>query len=161
MARPLAWGDTTLDILLVDGTNFTALNLLLNVTASDTISTMRIVGKLQVVPSSLSTAVDNISVVDLGIGVTSQEAFAAQVLPDPHANEQPPRGWLWKDRSAAVYGNNSGTIESWNYPVMRFDIRSSRKVDRGILFLNGRSAFTVGVAFSWRLVGHIRVLCAT
>ncbi len=38
-------------------------------------------------------------IVDIGIGITSQEAFAAGVLADPDtANDQPSRGWIYRTR---------------------------------------------------------------
>ena len=163
MARPLAWGDTLVNVLMVDVVDMTPLNLLVTLTSSDTISTMRIVGHLMVIPENLDTNVVYQQGVNLGIGVASVEAFTANVLPDPSSpSESPPRGWLWVDELVQLYSNSATFgVEVYSFPEVRFDIRSSRKVDRGVLFLNGRSISLGNTGESVRLVGRIRVLCAT
>ncbi len=163
MARPLAWGDTVVNVLLVSAVNMSPLDLLANLTAADTITAMRIVGHLKVIPESLDTNVVFQQAVDLGIGVSSVESFAANVLPDPNSpSESPPRGWLWTDRMVCLYSNSATFgIELYSIPEVRFDIRASRKVDRGNLFLNGASITLGNTAENVRLVGRIRVLCAT
>ena len=163
MARPLAWGDTLVNVLLVSGVNMGPLNLLSTLTPSDTISSMRIVGHLVVIPENLDTNVVFQQAVNLGIGVSAEEAFTANVLPDPVTpGESPARGWLWVDQLVILYSNSATFgVETYRYPEVKFDIRSSRKVDRGTLYLNGRSETLGNTAESVRLVGRIRVLCAT
>jgi len=162
MARPLAWGDTRLDVLLVDAVPMTAINLLLNLTASDTITTMRIIGKLKLILADIDTNITTQVQADFGIGVTSTEAFTSNALPDPQTpSEQPARGWLWRDSVVGSYERASGVSATWDFPEIRFDMRSSRRVDRGVCYLNGFQGNVTNTASSWRLVGLIRVLCAT
>ena len=162
MARPLAWSDTIMNIALVDSVAMTAVNLLANMTASDTITTMRIVGRLRLCRDNLATDVENVTHGAFGIGVAALEAFTANVLPDPEAQEDAPaRGWLWRDCAIGCYAKQANQSPALDFPEYRFDIRSSRKVDRGVLYFNGRQSFIGGVAQTWRINGLIRVLCAT
>ena len=91
----------------------------------------------------------------MGIGITSQEAFAAGVLPDPvTAGDKPSRGWIWRG-SIAVAQNGIGS------PVMfdlSADIRASRKIENGELFIVFDSAPGGGTAFTVGLNGLIRTL---
>jgi len=162
MARPLAWADTTLEITMIQAVNITPINLLLNLAPSDTVTTMRIVGHLYVIPASMSVQTSGQYRCDLGIGVTSVEAFNAGVVPDPQTDsERPARGWMWKDR---LYSMKDRLDANNAYAVageVRFDVRSGRKVDRGICYLNAFQSQISGVAQNLILVGLIRVLCAT
>ncbi len=162
MARPLAWGDTLLDVLLVDATPMTAINLLTNLVASDTITTMRVIGRLRLIANDIDVNVTTQTQGSFGIGVTSLEAFSANALPDPQtASEQPARGWLWRESVVGSYERKAGVAAMWTFPEMVFDMRSSRRVDRGVCYLNGFQGNVSNTASSWRLVGLIRVLCAT
>jgi len=163
VARPLAWGDTVVNVALTDAINMTPLNLLANLTAADTITTMRIVGHLYVRIQNHDLNVSSTQAVDLGIGVSAPEAFIANVLPDPNQDlESPARGWLWTDRLLTSFSNSSTFgIELYERAEVRFDIRSSRKVDKGVLYLNGLSSNIDNSPMTTRLTGRIRVLCAT
>ena len=162
MARPLAWGDTVFSTLMVSATPINAVDLLAQLADSDTVTAMRIVGHLYVAPDPVTTQVDGAYQVDVGIGVTSIEAFAANVVPDPNnPSEVPARGWLWVDR---MYCSKRIVIDTGMLETVgevRFDIRSARKVDRGVLYLNAFQSNVSGTANNLRLVGRIRVLCAT
>ena len=93
---------------------------------------------------------------DFGIGVTSQEASAASVLPDPDTpTEYPASGWLWKARMA-VAQNGAGA------PVIHretYDIRSQRKMGIGdLFFIADNNASGVGTTFTVVVSFLIRVL---
>ena len=162
MARPLAWADTILNIALIDSVAMGGINLLTSLEPSDTITTMRIVGRLTLLRDNLATDVSNVTLGNFGIGVAALEAFNVNVLPDPEAQaDAPARGWLWRDSAIGSFSKLANQSPQYVFPEYRFDIRSSRKVDRGVCYFNGRQAFIGGTAQTWRIVGLIRVLCAT
>ena len=95
-----------------------------------------------------------INLIDLGIGVVSQEAFNAGAIPDPDADERPARGWMWKDRLVATQ-NGVGTpivVSTWA------DLHSGRKIYDGELFLIGVNTASLGTTASYRVSGIVRVL---
>jgi len=93
--------------------------------------------------------------VDLAVGITSQEAFAATALPDPNAaTDKPSRGWIWRTRRM-VTQNSAGS------PVhvdVIADMRGARKIENGELFLVVNNSAVVGTAFTVEVSGLVRVL---
>jgi len=94
------------------------------------------------------------------------EAFNANVVPDPsEVVDFPARGWLWKETLIAVGNSVTGppAHDVYMHTEVSADIRSMRKVDKGILYI-ARDAkdFSVSGAFlPVTLVGMVRALCAT
>jgi len=142
------------------------INLLTTLTASDTVTAIRIIIRMHVVPQNLSDNIDGGAVVDMAIGVAALEAFTANVVPDPDvAAETPARGWLWKDRLIAVGNSVTGPPAHDVYygTSLHADVRAMRKVDRGILYL-AIAIRDMGVSGSFlptSVIGSVRVLCAT
>jgi len=162
MPRGRAWGDTLFGELITSGNQFVS-GLLSEMTPSDTITVVRLVGHLVISPSSLIAVADGTQALDVGIGVSAEEAFNAAVLPDPNvAGDIPARGWLWRDRilmgNARVAGLGENVVE---YGHVRFDIRAMRKVDRGILYVSMFNSPIAGTPQSITVVGIIRALCLT
>ena len=96
-----------------------------------------------------------VQVLDIGIGITSQEAFAAGVVADPlTSNDQPSRGWIYRTRKS-VAQNGIGAVVIYE---VHADIRAGRKLDDGECYLvvNNSSAF--GTSFSVAQRGLIRQL---
>jgi len=94
-------------------------------------------------------------IIDLGIGITSQEAFAAGVVADPvTANDQPSRGWIFRARRVVAQNAAGGPVV---HPL-RIDIRASRKLDDGECFLVINNTTDLGTAFTVRAAGLIRQL---
>ena len=91
--------DTLVNMLITEGSQVT--NSLLQGISSDDMrgSTItRIIGTLYTGSSTVAGAW-GASRDDFGIGVVSQEAFNALVVPDPTAqDDQPARGWLYRTR---------------------------------------------------------------
>jgi len=118
------------------------------------------------VPQNLSDNIDGGSVVDLAIGVSATEAFNANVVPDPGSPaDTPARGWLWKDRLIAVGNSVTGPPAHDVYwgTELKADIRSMRKVDRGVLYLAMQFDNTLvsGSFLPVSCIGIVRALCAT
>ncbi len=93
--------------------------------------------------------------VNLAIGVASQEAFAAGILPDPRtATDKPPRGWVYRSH-VGVAQNGVGTLITRELSA---DIRGARKIENGELYLIANSDSLVGTTFAVRVDGLIRTL---
>jgi len=94
-------------------------------------------------------------IMDLGIGITSQEAFAAGALPDPvTAGDQPSRGWVFRQRRV-VAQNGNGSVVLYD---IQFDIRAARKLDDGECFIVIDNTAGLGTAFSVVVTGMVRQL---
>ena len=96
-----------------------------------------------------------IQVASIAIGVASQEAFAASILPDPNvATDKPPRGWVYRT-SQVVAQNGAGAPVSHD---LRADIRGARKIENGELYVIMTNDPVAGTTFSIRMEGLIRTL---
>ncbi len=94
-------------------------------------------------------------VIDIGIGITSQEAFAAGVVADPNvSNDQPSRGWIYRTRRVVAQEATGGNI----LHPLRADIRASRKLDDGECYIVINNTTDLGTAFTVQATGLIRQL---
>ena len=163
MPRPRAWATTLIN------TNFAAVgdtlvaDLLTGLTAADTITVVRLIINLRLWPSNFTDNFDGAGLLDVAIGVSAEEAFdvGSTSLPQPGtANSQPARGWLWRDRLVGI--QNVQAIEhSRIVHDVRADVRSMRKVDRGVLYLHAVSAEAKLTYPDIQLTGIVRALCLT
>ncbi len=161
MPRSRAWGTTMFNALFAtDGTQLLT-NLLSGLTELDTVTAVRLVVHLGVVPNDLLGAIDGTVFLDVGIGVAAKEAFDAGVVPDPDSgDEMPARGWLWRDRLWLSRGTDAvGHVMVAE--GVRADLRAARRVDRGVLYMVTRSSLCTGTFAAPRLVGLVRALCLT
>ena len=91
----------------------------------------------------------------MGIGIASQEAFAAGSLPDPNAsNDQPSRGWIYRNRMVVAQNGVGGPVV---HQISR-DIRSARKLDDGECYIVVDNDVDLGLAFNVQVVGLVRQL---
>ncbi len=90
------------------------------------------------------------------IGIASQEAFAAGVLPDPRtATDKPPRGWVYRSAAGVMQnGATGGQIVT----AVQADIRGARKIENGEVYLIVDSDATAGTAFTVNVRGLVRML---
>ena len=160
MPRPRAWSDTLLGIN-IDGGQL-SFNLLSNLAASDTKTVVRLVGEITFFPSVGVTTGETVQAIDIGVMVVSGEAFTAGVFPDPETDSDTPTlGWLFRTRVGQFVDSSATIPDSWHTPVVRFDIRAGRKVDRGVLVMVMDKSVLDGVAHTLRVVGIVRALCLT
>jgi len=105
-------------------------------------------------------------VIDVGVGVCSDEAFVlgSTAIPDPNIEgDYPMNGWLyiatgWVTQSLPTGGTPTAMWRT--NAVFKADIRTQRKVDRGRLFLKLQNTdITLGQTV--RVVGRVRALCLT
>jgi len=93
----------------------------------------------------------------LGLGVESQEAFAAGVHPDPNvAGDFPARGWVYRG-SWRVFGF-AADQPAVNVARVDLDMRSRRKLENGLSFAVMDNTPMEGVAAVVRVTGWIRQL---
>ena len=160
--RRRAWRDIRINLSLNSGAGITPIDLLVDAPDIDVSTVTRIIGDLVAFPDDRNAAVDGVAQLDLGIGVVSQEAFTAGVVPDPNVQaEYPTLGWVYITTQVVIMNNSSGTTEFIHVPEWHFDIGSNRKVDKGILCCSMENTLADGTGYTIRVVGRMRSLCLT
>lgn len=159
MVRPRVWDDLHLEQSCVDG-----VGQVLQMVSQDVqdITAVRVVGRLFFGPQSISATDQAITRLDIGIGITSVDAFNVGItaIPDVTVGTAfPPRGWLWKTTMYTHKENNTGSIESVYVDSLDIDIRAARKLDRGIMYVTFEANDMSGTAHTTRLAGLLRTLC--
>ena len=92
-----------------------------------------------------------------GIAVSTQEAFAAGVLPDPETETDFPRlPWVWR-AAYRIFGFAADQPAIFTRRI-DLDIRAKRKLDNGEAFFNAKNSALEGVATTVRVLGYIRQL---
>jgi len=156
MARATDWIDTILNLAPAAGGGAASLSLDGVLTAADLrgATVIRTIVRLNVSSTSVAGAW-GVQRVDMAIGIASREAFTATVFPDPGTGtERPPRGWIWRD-DITVGQNGIGT------PIVTrvvADLRASRKIENGRIFIIADNNDMDGTAFAVRLTGLVRLL---
>jgi len=159
--RRMAWNTQRFQSQLTTGVTQVT-DLLANLVDLDTLTAIRMVGRLFFGSTSVSATDAGQILLDMGVGVTSLEAFDAPTVPDPNVDADVPTvGWLWRDSLLLQRENTSGSVEFNTEPETQFDIWAARKVDRGKLFLATHVTLIGGSFGATRMVGIIRVLCKT
>ena len=161
--RRRAWADVRFagDSLAAGATGL-KFDLLSDAPTMDTLTAVRILVDLTFNYVVSGTVVDALSIVDLGIGVCSVEAFVVggSSLPSPAIQaDYPPRGWLYcGSQPVSHQAESTGVLRQM--ARFAFDVRSARKIDKGVLFMRAvNTNVTVGGAM--QIVGRTRVLCLT
>jgi len=159
--RHRTWADRIFQTQLVDGATLLQ-NLLVNAPTIDTITAVRVL--LDLTASTDPAASTELDVrIDVGIGVVNTEAFNVGVtaVPNPaNEAEYPPRGWLYV-ATRRVTLQNPGVAGALRLDgVFHADVRSMRKVDKGILFILAKNT-VISDTGTVRIVGRSRVLCLT
>ena len=132
----------------------------LGVSRLDTVTIVRLVGQMAVFPDIPIVSTTSNQIIDVGIGVASEQAFTAGAVPQPdQTDEYPARGWLYVATKSLFRGNLDTTGE--HYPTWEFDIRSMRKIDKGRLYLAAGNGLGDGTPIVVRFQGRIRALCLT
>jgi len=161
-SRRRTWADTKLDGNVLAVGNAVELNLLADAPVSDTLTVARIIGDVTAMYTVNITVTDSLSVVDLGIGVASSEAFnvGGAALPSIDVtDEYPPRGWLYA-ASLPVWEKAESTGVISVVARFVFDLGAMRKIDKGILYLLMKNN-NITIGGSMQVVGRVRVMCLT
>ena len=96
-------------------------------------------------------------IIDVGIGVFSNEAFGASALPDPDlATDFPAKGWVYRCRhKLAGFDADQPAVD---IRTVYRDLRSRRKIENGILALHIMNKNGNGVASTIQVAGITRCL---
>ena len=95
--------------------------------------------------------------VSIGIGIASQEAFAADTLSDPQTDTDfPIRGWIWRARYR-VFGFAADQPAVFTQRI-DLDLRSMRKLENGEAFINFALTAIDGTNSTVRINGLVRQL---
>jgi len=96
-------------------------------------------------------------ILDIGVGVASQEAFASGIVPDPNvATDFPQRGWVYRCRHK-LHGFDADQAAVDVRSVFR-DIRSKRKIENGELYIIFDNASASGASAAVEIIGITRCL---
>ncbi len=153
------WSDTLLkdDVAI---TNFATRSLLSDMDKSEQrvsrITLLRTIVGFDVA-ASVHDSGEGSSTMDIGIGIASQEAFAAGNLPDPNtATDYPLRGWVFRARGRVFhFASTSPQVFTWR--VDR-DIRSRRVLDNGEPYIKFQHTLNEGAQGVLRITGLVRCL---
>ena len=161
--RRRTWVDFIFNLSLADGAALQSQDILFDVAGKYDVKTVtRLIGKMVIYPDDLDAAVAGAMRVTAGIGVVAEEAHLGNTVPNPSVTtEFPALGWLYRQTDSIIKQNASGTMESWLYPTIQFDLGANRKVDRGVLFFTADATASDGTGFTVRLSGMIRALILT
>ena len=155
MPRPTDWIDTRITLEVASGGQ--SIDSLMTGVAPVNMRGMtciRTIIRLDAFSNSVAGAW-GVQRLDLGIGIASQEAFAAGVVPDPStATDKPPRGWMWRDAFMVSQNGVGGQIVH----RIEADIRSARKVENGEVFIIADNLLGVGTSFQINVYGLVRQL---
>ena len=156
MARPTDWVDTQVDSGISAGGQVIK-SLITGLAPEEMrgVTAIRTIISLSVFSQTIAGSW-GLSRVDMAIGVTSQEAFAAGVVPDPNvATDKPARGWLWRTQRVAEQNGASTRVVTH----VQADIRGGRKIENGEMYLVINNSITGGGAsFRVKVVGLVRVV---
>jgi len=155
--RKTQWVDSLFDFTIANGGQDVR-SLLSTLIGNDTqgMTLVRTIIELGLGPISWTGAFGT-QALDMGIGMSAQEAFLAGTLPDPStATEFPQNGWVVRTRKALV---NPGSVSAGLVQQhIQMDIRSQRKIDDGELYMIMDNFPGLGTAFSVQVTGIIRTL---
>ena len=160
--RRRAWADTIVNEAISSGGQIIE-NLLANAPTVDTLTVSRMVGYLEVTPI-ITSEVEYMQIIDVGIGVVSVDAFAAGAgsLPNPTVEtDYPSLGWLYAARRMTWQFKAGNNEQQRHVAVFDFDIGAMRKIDKGRLFMMVSNSQGQGTATAATIIGRIRALCLT
>ena len=155
--RGTAWDDAMLNFSLASGALAAAQQLMQNVSDTEKrgCTLQRLIIGLNVEAATRGIG-NGVQRVWLGIGLTSDDAYAGNALPDPESgSDYPVQGWLWRW---------SGTIwDSVDFAAIQQvriekDLRAQRKLDRSTMFLTIKNDPRQGTAFEVQVTGIVRML---
>ncbi len=157
---PRVWADTSVDMTMASGGGKDRQSLTTELTAAEARYTQMTLLRT-IIGLDIAYAVhdsgEGSQGVSLGIGVVTQEAFAATVLPDPETSTDfPIRGWIWRYKTR-IFGFAADQPAVYSRRV-DLDLRSQRKLENGEVFINGHNGDFEGTASTVRVWGLVRQL---
>jgi len=156
---PRVWIDTGISAPLGEGSQ-TVLSLMSGVSATQTrfdrMTLLRTIVGVDIA-YTVHDSGEGSQAISLGIGIASQEAFAAGTVADPEIDTDfPTRGWVWRARYR-VFGFAADQPAVFTRRI-DIDLRSQRKLENGEAFIIISNGSFEGVASAVTTFGLIRQL---
>ena len=156
---PTIWIDTPIDLAVASGGN-AFISLMTGVSATQTrfdrMTLLRTIIGIDI-GVTIHDSGEGSQIFACGIGITSQEAFAAGIFSDPFtATDFPARGWVWRAHYR-IFGFAADQPAVFSRRV-ELDLRGKRKLENGEAFMNFDNQPQEGVANPITPVGLIRQL---
>ncbi len=154
---PRLWVDTVIDNTLAIGAQ-TVISLMTGVSATQTrfdrMTLLRTIIGLDLA-RSVHDSGEGSELVGIGIGIASQEAFAAGTVSDPlTATDFPTRGWVWRAHYR-IFGFAADQPAVFDRRI-DLDLRSQRKLENGEGFIVADVVAMEGANSTERLSGIVR-----
>ncbi len=159
------WVDLQLSSVAVGtGASMVPLNVLADMRVEVNKTVARLIVGLDLHHQDIDTNESGSARMSLGVGVATQEGFdgGALTVPNPaNSSEFPIHGWLWRAQYVCEFSNSATFgIEVNRFPRIDADLRASRKVDKGVLYLaafNGAQNGSIDI----QITGVVRALMLT
>ena len=159
MRRRRAWADSVFLTNAFAPSGEIRTDLLAGLTSTETKTVVRIIGGLnfEYAPTDDTEGTNALHIV---IGAASREAFDLGTLPDADATaDYPTQGWLYATTWLISQTVGATGLHRTNARV-EFDLRASRKIDRGVLYMTLLNIASVG-GRTLQVTGRVRALCLT
>ncbi len=156
MARPGFWIDTKVDLTIAIGTQQLK-SLMTNVSATQSRRGWTLVRTIigMDVAYTVHDAGEGSQDFVAGIGVASQEAFAAGTVSDPNTEtDHPISGWIWRAKHR-IFGFAADQPAIFTRRI-DLDIRAKRKLQNGEVFIAADIFAHEGAATTVDVTGMIR-----
>ena len=122
---------------------------------SEGFTLVRTIFDLYILPNSGTPSANGSQMLDIGVGLTSKEAFAASVVPDPNdPTERPVQDYIYRTRCVVMQDDTQVLAPT----MCRGDIRAGRKLAGGTLYMAIDSIVLTGSSFTIRVAGLVRCL---
>ena len=125
-------------------------------TRANQMTLLRTIIRLDVAPTVHDSG-ESSRTISMGIGLASQEAFAALTLPDANvATDFPRLGWIWRTRGRVFgFAADQPAAEVWRIDL---DLRAQRKLENGVAYFIAHNDANEGATVTVRIDGIIRQL---
>ena len=156
---PRLWVDTVVNATVVVGTQYLQ-GLMTGVSAAETrlsqMTLLRTIIGIDIA-RTVHDSGEGSEAISIGIGIASQEAFAAGTVADPGVSTDfPLRGWVWRTRYR-IWGFAADQPAIFTRRV-DLDIRAQRKLENGEAYLAADLVAVEGANSGVNVTGTIRQL---
>jgi len=156
--RHAFWVDSLHDIQVASGVN-NIVSLIPNIPATESRSGMTLLRTLICwnIQPTIHDSGEGQQTFDVGIGITSQDAFTAGAVADPEVEtDHPMGGWLYRCRGTVfAFAADQAAVYS---RILQEDLRGKRKLNNGNLFMTLTNTPEQGTATAISLIGITRCL---
>ena len=124
--RRRAWADQVFNNAISSGSGHLLQDLLLNAPTVDTLTAVRVLGRLDI-NVVITSEIEYLQIIDVGIGVVSADAMGVGIsaLPDPSAEgDYPSLGWLYVARQVCWQFKAGNNEQQRKDAVFEFDLGS-------------------------------------